>query len=140
MISSSCTTTRSTFVRWISRTRSGRSLAVSSISTCASAGGAESSYWSEKGDSIYFNTGKRATAQFFAVSTQTGEAKQLTDVQGSISVARDEDTGRFLITYQDPKTPAATYTVSSLADIGNRAKWVQLTDPNAWARQQLALG
>ncbi len=103
-------------------------------------GGAETSYWSEKGDSIYFNTGKRATTQFFVVSTQTGEAKQLTDVQGSISVARDEDTGRFLITFQDPKTPASTYTVSSLADVGNRAKWVQLTDPNAWARQQLALG
>lgn len=102
--------------------------------------GAETSYWSEKGDSIYFNTGKRATTQFFAVSTQTGEAKQLTDVQGSISVARDEQTGRFLITYQDPKTPSSTYTVSSLADVGNRAKWTQLTDPNAWARQQLALG
>ena len=103
-------------------------------------GGAETSYWAEKGDSIYFNTGKRATTQFFVVSTQTGEAKQLTDVQGSISVARDEQTGKFLITYQDPKTPSATYTVSSLADVGNRAKWVQLTDPNAWARQQLALG
>jgi dipeptidyl aminopeptidase/acylaminoacyl peptidase len=102
--------------------------------------GPETSYWSEKGDSIYFNTGKRATAQLFVVSTQTGETKQLTDVQGSISVARDGDTGRFLITYQDPKTPSAIYTVSSLSDVGNRAKWVQLTDPNAWARQQLALG
>ncbi|HEY4306078.1 MAG TPA: prolyl oligopeptidase family serine peptidase [Gemmatimonadaceae bacterium] len=102
--------------------------------------GAETSYWSEKGDSIYFNTGKRATTQFFVVSTQTGEAKQLTDVQGSISVARDEETGKFLITFQDPKTPASTYTVGSLADVGNRAKWTQLTDPNAWARQQLALG
>jgi dipeptidyl aminopeptidase/acylaminoacyl peptidase len=102
--------------------------------------GAETSYWSAKGDSIYFNTGKRATTQFFAVSTQTGEARQLTDVEGAISVARDEQSGRFLINYQDPKTPLATYTVSSLADIGNRAKWTQLTDPNAWAREQLALG
>src|SRR5262249_14974688 len=91
--------------------------------------GGGASVWSQKGDTIYFGTGKRATSQFFAVSTQTGEAKQLTDVQGTIQVSRDEQAGRFLINYQDPKTPAATYTVSSLADVGNRAKWVQLTDP-----------
>lgn len=102
--------------------------------------GVQSSFWSAKGDSIYFNTGKRATTQFFAVSTQTGEAKQLTDVQGRIQVSRDAQSGRFLIDYEDPKTPPSTYTVASLSDVGNRAKWTQLTDPNAWARQQLALG
>jgi dipeptidyl aminopeptidase/acylaminoacyl peptidase len=102
--------------------------------------GAETSFWSEKGDSIYFGTGKRATTQFFAVSTQTGEAKQLTEVLGTISVARDAQAGRFLITYADPKTPPATYAISSLADVNNKSKWVQLTDPNAWVKQQIALG
>lgn len=102
--------------------------------------GAESSFWSDKGDSIYFGTGKRATTQFFAVSTVTGEAKQLTDVQGTIAVSRDAQSGRFLINYQDPKTPLSTFTVRSMAELGDRGKWVQLTDPNAWAREQLALG
>jgi dipeptidyl aminopeptidase/acylaminoacyl peptidase len=102
--------------------------------------GVESSFWSEKGDSIYFNSGYHATTQFYVVSTESGVAKQLTDVKGTITVARDEEAKRFLITYADPKNPPATYTVASLADVGNRAKWTQLTDPNAWVKHDIALG
>jgi dipeptidyl aminopeptidase/acylaminoacyl peptidase len=102
--------------------------------------GNESSFWSARGDTIYFGTGKRATTQFFAVSTQSGDAKQLTDVQGTISVLRDEQAGKYLINYADPKSPPATYVVSSLADVANRAKWTQLTDPNAWVKHDVALG
>src|SRR5579884_2268344 len=104
------------------------------------AGDIETSFWSANGDSIYFGTGARATTQFFALSTQSGNAKQLTDVKGTISVARDEATGKYLITYADPKDPPAIYTVSSLSDIPSRSKWVQLTDPNAWVKDQVALG
>jgi len=102
--------------------------------------GSESSFWSAKGDTIYFGTGKRATTQFFAISTETGDVKQLTDVHGTISVSRDQESGRYLITYADPKSPPSTYTVASLADIGNQAKWVKLTDPNAWVRSDIQLG
>jgi len=102
--------------------------------------GPESSFWSAKGDSIYFNTGYRATTQFYVVSTESGVAKQLTDVKGTITVARDEEAKRFLITYADPKSPPATYTISSLADVGDKSKWVQLTDPNAWVKHDVALG
>ncbi|HEV8495754.1 MAG TPA: prolyl oligopeptidase family serine peptidase [Gemmatimonadaceae bacterium] len=102
--------------------------------------GSESSFWSAKGDTIYFGTGKRATTQFFAISTETGDVKQLTDVHGTISVSRDQESGRYLITYADPKSPPSTYTVASLADIGNQAKWVKLTDPNAWVRSDVQLG
>ncbi len=103
-------------------------------------GGAESSFWSAKGDSIYFNTGYRATTQFYVVSTETGIAKQLTDVKGTITVARDEETKRFLITYADPKNPPSTYTVASLASLGDRSKWTQLTEPNAWIKRDVAVG
>jgi dipeptidyl aminopeptidase/acylaminoacyl peptidase len=102
--------------------------------------GSESSFWSAKGDTIYFGTGKRATTQFFAISTETGDVKQLTDVHGTISVSRDQESGRYLITYADPKSPPSTFTVASLADIGNQAKWVKLTDPNAWVRSDVQLG
>ena len=102
--------------------------------------GAETSFWSAKGDTIYFGTGKRATTQFFAIATQTGDVKQLTDVHGTISVSRDQESGRYLITYADPKSPPSTYTVASLADIGNQAKWVKLTDPNEWVRRDVQLG
>jgi dipeptidyl aminopeptidase/acylaminoacyl peptidase len=103
-------------------------------------GGIESSFWSAKGDSIYFNTGIRATTQFFVMSTASGMAKQLTDVKGTLSVSRDGETNRYLITFADPKTPPSTYTVASLADVGNQAKWTQLTDPNAWIRKDVAVG
>ena len=102
--------------------------------------GIEASFWSANSDTIYFTTGVRATTQFFAVSVSTGQAKQLTDVKAVLSVSRDEENGRLLIGYADPKTPPATYTVASLADVGNRSKWIQLTDPNAWMRRDVALG
>ena len=102
--------------------------------------GVESSFWSAKGDTIYFGTGVRATTQFFAVSVASGEAKQLTNVKGTISVARDEETGRFLITFNDPRNPAATYTATSLQDALDRSHWTQITDPNAWVKHEIALG
>jgi dipeptidyl aminopeptidase/acylaminoacyl peptidase len=102
--------------------------------------GAESSFWSAKGDSIYFNSGYRATTQFYVVSTESGVAKQLTDVKGTISVARDAESNRFLITFADPKNPPSTYTIASLADVGDKAKWTQLIDPNAWVKHDVLLG
>ena len=102
--------------------------------------GVESSFWSAAGDTIYFGTGVRATTQFFAVSVASGEAKQLTNVNGTVSIARDDETGRFLITYNDPKNPAATYTASSIHDALDRTRWTQITDPNAWVKRDIALG
>ena len=103
-------------------------------------GDLESSFWSARGDTIYFGTGVRATTQIFAVSVATGQARQLTNVKGTISLSRDDETGRILVTYADPKTPPATYTVASVGDLADRANWTQLTDPNVWVRQQIALG
>lgn len=103
-------------------------------------GGIESSFWSANSDTIYFTTGVRATTQFFAVAVSSGQTKQLTDVKATLSVSRDGETGRVLINYSDPKTPPATYTVASLRDLNDRAKWTQLTDPNAWVRREVALG
>jgi dipeptidyl aminopeptidase/acylaminoacyl peptidase len=102
--------------------------------------GPESSFWSANGDTIYFGTGVRATSQFFAVSVATGQARQLTDVKGTLTVSRDEETGRLLLTYADPKSPPSTYTAKSLADVTDRSKWTQLVDPNAWVKGEIALG
>jgi dipeptidyl aminopeptidase/acylaminoacyl peptidase len=103
-------------------------------------GGIEASFWSANSDTIYFTTGVHATTQLFAVAVSSGQAKQLTDVKAALSVSRDEESGRLLIAYSDPKTPPATYTVASLRDVADRNKWTQLTDPNAWARRDIALG
>ncbi|HEX3865392.1 MAG TPA: prolyl oligopeptidase family serine peptidase [Gemmatimonadaceae bacterium] len=102
--------------------------------------GVESSFWSARGDTIYFGTGVRATTQFFSVSVASGQAKPITDVKGTITVARDDETGRLLITYADPVSPPSMYTVASLADVNDRAKWTHVTDPNAWIKHDVAVG
>jgi dipeptidyl aminopeptidase/acylaminoacyl peptidase len=102
--------------------------------------GVETGFWSPKGDTIYFNTGTKATTQLFALAVATDEVKQLTDLKAVTSVGRDAETGRFIITYSDGKNPGATFTVASLRDVTDRSKWIQLTEPNAWVKRDIALG
>lgn len=102
--------------------------------------GVESSFWSANGDTIYFSAGFKATTQMFAVSVSTGEVKQLTNLPAATQVGRDAETGKFIITYSDPKTPPSTYTVGSLRDVGDMSKWTRLTDPNPWVNGEIALG
>ena len=104
--------------------------------------GVETSFWSANGDTIYFGTGVHATTQFFARRVATGEVKQITDLKGDDSGgARRRDRAAFIITYADPKTPPATYTVGvARATSAIASKWTQLTDPNPWVRREIALG
>ena len=102
--------------------------------------GPESSFWSQNGDTIYFNTGVRATAQLFTLAVGSGQVKQSTNVQGTVSVLRDEETGRYLINYSDPKTPPTTFTVATLRDVTDRSKWTQVIDANGWLRRDVATG
>lgn len=97
-------------------------------------------WWSRDGRTIYFNEGWRATNQLFALDVASGRVKQLTDLKATVNVSEDPDTRRLLVNYSDPMTPPTTYTVSSIADVAARDKWIQLTDANPWIRQQIALG
>jgi dipeptidyl aminopeptidase/acylaminoacyl peptidase len=97
-------------------------------------------FWSKDDKTIYFNEGIRATNQVMSLDVATGEVKQLTNEKASVAAAEDDDSGRLMINYADPKTPPATFTVASAGDIGNRAKWTQLTDANPWVRNTLSLG
>jgi dipeptidyl aminopeptidase/acylaminoacyl peptidase len=97
-------------------------------------------FWSADGKTIYFNEGVKATQQLFAMDVATGKCTALTSVPGVVTVSQDADTKRLLVNYNDPSNPGALYTVSALADVAARDKWTQLTDPNPWVRQTLALG
>lgn len=97
-------------------------------------------FWSRDGKTVYFNEGWRATQQLFAMDVATGHVTAITDVKASLSVSEDDDTHRLLLSYQDPHTPPTMFSVATLADLSHRDKWVQLTDPNPWIRQQIALG
>lgn len=103
-------------------------------------GGVETAFWSSKGDTIYFNTGHKATTQLFALSVANDEVKQLTDLKAVTTVGRDAESGRYIINYADGKNPGATFTVASLRDVNDKSKWTQLTDPNPHIRRDVALG
>lgn len=90
-------------------------------------------FWSQGGTTIYFNEGVRATNQLMAIDTQKDVVRKVTDEKASLSVDR-EDSGIFLITYQDGKTPSTIYTVPSVESVANRKAWTQLTDANPQAR------
>ena len=86
------------YIRPVDRTRPRRGRSSAARSTrCAhrrrGGGGGDrrhrDAFWSANGDTIYFNTGFHATTQFFAVSTATGDVKQLTDLKGRPPIARD---------------------------------------------------
>jgi dipeptidyl aminopeptidase/acylaminoacyl peptidase len=96
-------------------------------------------WWSEDGRTVYFNTGVRATNQLLALDVETDVVRQVTDLPASLSVSRDEDTGVLLINYSDERTPPSYFTVRSLDQLHDRARWTRLTDVNPQV-EGLALG
>jgi dipeptidyl aminopeptidase/acylaminoacyl peptidase len=92
------------------------------------------SWWSEDGNTIWFNEGIRATRQLLALDVRRDEVRQVTDLPAALSVSRDEDSGVLLINYQDPRTPSTLFTVASESRIADRSAWVQLTDTNPQVR------
>jgi len=85
-------------------------------------------FWSENSRTIYFNAGVRVTTQLHSVDVESGEVRQITDEMAALSVNRDDDTGVILIGYSDPTTPATVFTVSSVGDVDDRSRWMQLVD------------
>jgi dipeptidyl aminopeptidase/acylaminoacyl peptidase len=96
-------------------------------------------FWSPDGRTIYFNEGIRATNQVMAVDVASGRVRQLTSVQGVVSANHDEESGRTLLSYADPRTPTTMYAISSIDRIGDRRRWTQLTDINPQVAE-IALG
>ncbi len=74
-------------------------------------GSIRSGFWSDDGNTIYFGAGIRATNQLMSLDIRTGEVRQITQEKASLSVDRDEDSGVYLINYQDPKTPSTVFAV-----------------------------
>jgi dipeptidyl aminopeptidase/acylaminoacyl peptidase len=85
-------------------------------------------FWSEDGNTIYFNEGIKVTSQLLALDVTKNEVRQITQERASLRVSRDEDTGTIFIDYTDPKTPPTVFTVPSLDRVADRSAWVQLVD------------
>ncbi len=102
-------------------------------------GGVSVDFWSADSRTMYFNDGVKATNQLLALDVATGAVKQLTSVNASLAVQRNDDTGVLMVQYADPTTPPSTYTVASIDKLSDRANWVRLTNPNP-QMAALALG
>jgi dipeptidyl aminopeptidase/acylaminoacyl peptidase len=87
-------------------------------------------WWSDDSKTVYFNEGIKATNQLCSIDIATGKVTQITNMQATVNVSRDELTDRILINYADPSTPPSVYTVGSLAQVPNKASWVRLTNAN----------
>ncbi len=96
-------------------------------------------FWAEDGRTIYFNEGWRATMQLFSVSIETGKVAPATKENGVAMVTQDEETKRLLVSFSDSRMPNNYFLAPSLATIGDRASWRQLTNANPQI-DKLALG
>ena len=96
-------------------------------------------WWSPDGRTIYFMDGVRATQQVLALDLTANTVRAITDFRASTSATRDAESGKFLITYQDPRTPTVHYVADDVAALGDRSRWRQVTDANPQVAQ-LALG
>ena len=96
-------------------------------------------FWSNDGNTIYFNEGIRATNQLFAIDVSQNEVRQITREPASLTVTRDDDSGALVITFADGRTPPTLFTVPSIERLSQRSAWVQLTDVNPQVRR-FALG
>ena len=102
-------------------------------------GSARGGFWSEDGNTIYFNAGIKVTSQLFALDIRNDEVRQITHERAALSVDRDEDTGVILISYSDPRTPSTVFTVPELERVTDRDAWIQLVDVSPEVRE-MALG
>ena len=87
-------------------------------------------FWSDNGDTIYFNHGVKVTIQLHALDVATGEVQQLTNERAALRVSRDEETDTILIAYSDPITPPTVFSVPEVTQVADRSAWVQLVDAN----------
>lgn len=88
------------------------------------------SFWSKDGQTIYSNSGLKATSAVLAVSIETGKTTPVIQEKASTTASRDELTNTVLINYATPTSPRNLYTVGSLDSLGTRSAWKQLTDAN----------
>lgn len=96
-------------------------------------------FWSKDGGTIYFNEGVKATNQVLSIDVASNTVRPIIQEQAGVTVNEDDETGRLIINYSDPRTPPTLFTVASARELGTRSAWVQLTDANPWLRQ-IALG
>ena len=97
------------------------------------------SFWSEKGDTIFFNALEGTTYNLYAVPvTKSAEVMKVTDEKARIFARKDKDTGFILIYYTDPHHPSDIY-LATMKTLTRKKRWIRLTEANPQAKN-FALG
>ncbi len=91
-------------------------------------------FWSEDGNTIYFNAGFRARRVLAALDVASGSVEVLTQEDARLSVSRHDESGTLLINYADPTTPPTVFTVAGIDQLDQRDRWTQLVDLNPQVR------
>ncbi|MEO8450708.1 MAG: S9 family peptidase [Gemmatimonadota bacterium] len=97
-------------------------------------------WWSADGKTLYFGDGVKATFQVLALDLESTTVRPVVAEPALAFPEKDDDTGVIVLTYANAKGPAVHYVVRSDADLPDRSKWVQITDPNPFVSAELALG
>jgi len=88
------------------------------------------SFWSEKGDTIFFNTLEGTTYNLFAVSVgEESEAMKVTDERARLFADKDKDTGLIIINYSNPHHPPDLY-LADMKTLSQKKRWRRLTEAN----------
>ena len=102
-------------------------------------GNVDVGFWSDDGNTIYFNAGVRVTSQLHSLDVGSGEVSQITDERAALNVSRDCDSRAILVQYSDPSTPPTLFTVEGVERVADRSAWTQLVEANPQVGE-LALG
>ncbi|MFP5354678.1 MAG: S9 family peptidase [Gemmatimonadota bacterium] len=87
-------------------------------------------WWSDDSRTIYFNDGVRATNQVLALDLASNTVKQLTNVRASLMAQKDDESGKIILQYSDPKTPSTHFIVDRVEDVADRGAWRQVSNAN----------
>ncbi|MCC6317252.1 MAG: S9 family peptidase [Gemmatimonadaceae bacterium] len=87
-------------------------------------------WWSPDAKTVYFGDGVRATNQLMQLDIAGNAVKAVTDVKAALNATLDQESGKILITYADPKTPPVHFVVDKVGDVATRSAWRQVTNAN----------
>ncbi|MBC7896144.1 MAG: S9 family peptidase [Cytophagaceae bacterium] len=87
-------------------------------------------WWSPDSKTIYYGDGVKATNQLMQLDVASNTVKQVTDFKAAVNANLDDESGKILITYADPKTPPTHFVVDNVGQVANKSAWRQVTNAN----------
>jgi dipeptidyl aminopeptidase/acylaminoacyl peptidase len=95
-------------------------------------------HWSTDSKRIYFTDGVGSSEEILQTDIATGNWSQLTKSAGVLTAQVHQETGQFVIGYENPMLPRDFYLAKE-SDLGRRDAWRRLSDANPQV-EQFALG